>query len=63
MTPNKVTPLTIDLHTANHVLERGHRIMVQAPSTWFPLYDSGTIRPKWPGQSLVSCLNFVKFTK
>ncbi|HXM94011.1 MAG TPA: CocE/NonD family hydrolase [Candidatus Dormibacteraeota bacterium] len=37
--PNEVTPFTIDLHTANHVFKKGHRIMVQVQSTWFPLYD------------------------
>lgn len=39
MKPNEVTPFTIDLHTANHVFKKGHRIMVQVQSTWFPLYD------------------------
>jgi putative CocE/NonD family hydrolase len=34
-----VTPFTIDLHTANHVFKKGHRIMVQVQSTWFPLID------------------------
>ena len=34
-----ITPYTIDLHTANHVFKKGHRIMVQVQSTWFPLYD------------------------
>jgi uncharacterized protein len=38
-TPGEVTPFTIDLHTANHVFKKGHRIMVQVQSTWFPLYD------------------------
>src|SRR6266403_5634068 len=37
--PGAVTPFTIDLHTANHVFKKGHRIMVQVQSTWFPLYD------------------------
>ena len=37
--PGAVTPYTIDLHTANHVFKKGHRIMVQVQSTWFPLYD------------------------
>jgi hypothetical protein len=32
-------PYTIDLHTANHVFKKGHRIMVQVQSSWFPLYD------------------------
>jgi uncharacterized protein len=35
----QVTPFTIDLHTADHVFKKGHRIMVQVQSTWFPLYD------------------------
>jgi putative CocE/NonD family hydrolase len=30
---------TIDLHTNAHVFQKGHRIMVQVQSTWFPLYD------------------------
>jgi putative CocE/NonD family hydrolase len=37
--PNTVTPFTVDLHTANHVFKKGHRIMVQMQSTWFPLID------------------------
>jgi len=39
ITPNSVTPFTVDLHTTNHVFGKGHRIMVQVQSTWFPLYD------------------------
>ena len=35
----EVTPYTIDLHTASHAFLKGHRIMVQVQSTWFPLYD------------------------
>jgi putative CocE/NonD family hydrolase len=38
-TPNKVEELTIDLLTRSHVFKKGHRIMVQVHSTWFPLYD------------------------
>ena len=37
--PGVVTPFQIDLHTANHVFKKGHRIMVQVQSTWFPLID------------------------
>jgi putative CocE/NonD family hydrolase len=35
------TPLkyTIGLHTNDHTFLKGHRIMVQVQSTWFPLYD------------------------
>lgn len=35
----EVTSYSIDLHTTNHVFKKGHRIMVQVQSTWFPLYD------------------------
>jgi len=39
LTPGEVTPFSIDLHTANHVFKKGHRIMVQVQSSWFPVYD------------------------
>jgi uncharacterized protein len=37
--PNRVTPYRIDLHTNDHAFLKGHSIMVQVQSTWFPLYD------------------------
>ena len=37
--PNEITQFTVDLHTADHVFKKGHRIMVEVQSTWFPLYD------------------------
>jgi uncharacterized protein len=36
---NQVVEYTVDLHTNNHAFLKGHRIMVQVQSTWFPLYD------------------------
>jgi hypothetical protein len=36
---NHPTAYRIDLHTTDHAFLRGHRIMVQVQSTWFPLYD------------------------
>ena len=39
ITPGTVTPYAIDLHTNDHAFLKGHRIMVQIQSTWFPLYD------------------------
>ena len=36
---NQVVEYAIDLHTNNHAFLKGHRIMVQVQSTWFPLYD------------------------
>jgi len=35
----KVVRYAIDLHTAAHAFRKGHRIMVQVQSTWFPVYD------------------------
>jgi putative CocE/NonD family hydrolase len=37
--PGQVTKYRIDLHTNDHSFLKGHRIMVQVQSTWFPLYD------------------------
>ncbi len=37
--PNRVEEYKIDLHPNDHVFLKGHRIMVQVQSTWFPLYD------------------------
>jgi len=37
--PNVVTPFTIDLHTQSYRFKKGHRIMVQVQSTWFPIID------------------------
>ena len=37
--PNKVEEYTIDLHTNDHAFLKGHCIMVQVQSTWFPVID------------------------
>jgi hypothetical protein len=37
--PGAVTPLRFDLRDVNHTFLRGHRIMVQIQSSWFPLAD------------------------
>jgi uncharacterized protein len=34
-----VTSYKIDLHANDHIFLKGHRVMVQIQSTWFPLYD------------------------
>jgi putative CocE/NonD family hydrolase len=36
---NAVVPYTVDLHAADYTFGKGHRIMVQVQSTWFPLID------------------------
>lgn len=37
--PNAINAYTIDLHWSHHCFRKGHRIMVQVASTWFPLID------------------------
>jgi putative CocE/NonD family hydrolase len=37
--PNTPLEFTVDLHQQAYTFQRGHRIMVQIQSTWFPLYD------------------------
>jgi hypothetical protein len=37
--PGAVESYTVDLHQQHYTFRRGHRIMVQVQSTWFPLYD------------------------
>ena len=39
ITPNTPLEYTFDLPNANHVFKKGHRIMVQIQSSWFPVYD------------------------
>ncbi len=35
----EVNEYTIDLHWSHHCFRKGHKIMVQVQSTWFPLID------------------------
>ncbi|SEL54689.1 CocE/NonD family hydrolase [Parapedobacter koreensis] len=37
--PGKVTPVSFDMQDAAHTFKKGHRIMVQVQSSWFPLVD------------------------
>ena len=37
--PDEVIAYTIDLHSQNYCFKKGHRIMVQVQSSWFPLID------------------------
>ena len=36
---NTVTPFSVDLHEQLYRFRKGHRLMVQVQSSWFPLYD------------------------
>jgi putative CocE/NonD family hydrolase len=37
--PNKPTKVSFTLNDAAHTFKKGHRIMVQVQSSWFPLFD------------------------
>ena len=37
--PNRVTRVAYEMPDVNHTFRRGHRIMIQVQSTWFPLVD------------------------
>lgn len=37
--PGEVNEYVIDLRTRNHMFRKGHRVMLQVQSTWFPLID------------------------
>ncbi|MEX2088358.1 MAG: CocE/NonD family hydrolase C-terminal non-catalytic domain-containing protein, partial [Bacteroidota bacterium] len=37
--PNKPTKIVFDLSDKLHRFRKGHKIMVQVQSTWFPLVD------------------------
>jgi putative CocE/NonD family hydrolase len=39
ITANQVNEYAIDLHTNDHRFLKGHKIMVQVQSTWFPVID------------------------
>ena len=39
ITPNVPLTYRFMLPAINHVFKKGHRIMVQVQSSWFPLYD------------------------
>ena len=39
LVPDRVAEFPIDLHAADHRFLKGHKIMVQVQSTWFPLID------------------------
>jgi predicted acyl esterase len=39
VTPGAVEPYVLTLRGVDHTFRRGHRIMVQVQSSWFPLYD------------------------
>jgi len=39
LVPGKITSVDFSMQDVNHTFLKGHRIMVQVQSTWFPLVD------------------------
>lgn len=39
LVPNKPEEFIIDLHDINHTFKKGHRLMIQVQSSWFPVID------------------------
>ena len=39
LTPDKPEEIVIDLHQINHTFLKGHKLMIQIQSTWFPIID------------------------
>ena len=39
LVPGKEEEFVINLHEINHVFKKGHRLMIQIQSTWFPVID------------------------
>jgi len=62
ISPNQPQEYKIDLHTNDHVFLKGHRIMVQVQSTWFPLIDRNPQR-FMPNIFGASDSDFIKVTQ
>jgi hypothetical protein len=39
MTPGQLTPITFRLQDVLHTFKKGHKVMIQVQSSWFPLID------------------------
>ena len=37
--PGKTTTFAVDLHTQSYMFRKGHRVMIQVQSSWFPIID------------------------
>jgi uncharacterized protein len=62
ITPGKIEEYTISLNQVNHVFQKGHRIMVQIQSSWFPLYDRNP-QKYVPNIFLATESDFIKSTQ
>ncbi len=39
LTPNAINEFAVDMRHCNHRFQKGHKIMVQVQSSWFPVID------------------------
>jgi putative CocE/NonD family hydrolase len=62
ITPGKVEEYSFGLHQVNHVFKKGHRIMVQIQSSWFPIFDRNP-QSFVPNIFLATQKDFIKSTQ
>ncbi len=62
ITPGKVEEYSFGLHQVNHVFKKGHRIMVQIQSSWFPIFDMNP-QSFVPNIFLATSKDFIKSTQ
>ncbi len=62
ITPGKVEEYKFSLHQVNHVFKKGHRIMVQIQSSWFPIFDRNP-QKFVPNIFLATDKDFIKSTQ
>jgi len=60
--PGQVIEYKIGLHQVNHVFKKGHRIMVQIQSSWFPIFDRNP-QKYVPNIFLATDKDFIKSTQ
>jgi uncharacterized protein len=60
--PGKIEEYKIGLHQVNHVFKKGHRIMVQIQSSWFPIFDRNP-QSYVPNIFLATQKDFIKSTQ
>jgi len=62
ITPDKIEEYNIALHQVNHVFKKGHKIMVQIQSSWFPIFDRNP-QKYVPNIFLAAQKDFIKSTQ
>lgn len=60
--PNQPAEIVLDLHQVNHTFLKGHKIMVQVQSSWFPLIDRNP-QKYVPNIFLANKSDFIKATE